>query len=141
MRTHLTDDDLIRMLYGVEPQSGHLAECEGCRARWDRLAVRRKELLESRPEVPVDLLARQREAIRDRVLGRSRSGFPSRLAPALAAVGVVVLALVLSRPVPEPQPTRAANDGGLYTEIYSLVESPEPMAAEPIYGLFDNNLR
>ncbi len=139
MRTHLTDDDLLRMLYGLEPQSGHLDECPACRTRWEKLSVRRGELLERRAELPADLLARQREAIRERIQARSESGFFPRLAPALATVGVVVLALVLSRPSPEPQPTRAANGGGLYTEIYSLVESPEPLAAEPIYGLFDND--
>ncbi len=139
MRKHLSDEKLIDMLYGLGPDGGHLQDCEWCRARWDRLAVRRKQLLQSRPELPADLLVRQREAIRERIQARSESGFASRLAPALATLCLVVVALVLSRPAPEPQPTRAANDSGLYTEIYSLVESPEPLAAEPIYGLFDND--
>ena len=59
-------------------------------------------------------------------------------APALAAVSLVVLGVLLSEPVPPPQPTLASNDAQFYTEIYSLVENTEPEAMAPIYGLFED---
>jgi hypothetical protein len=54
-----------------------------------------------------------------------------------AALGVLVLALVLSRPAPKPEPSMAANDSQFFTEVYTIVEASEPAAAAPIRGLFE----
>ena len=137
MGKHLSDEDLINRLYELGREDSHLDECEECRARWLELLARRQRLLVT-PQVPAELLAGQRRSIYQR-LETERSGFgPIRFAPAVAAVSVVVLGVLLSRPVPAPQPTLAVNDAHFFTEIYSLVESTEPEAVAPIYGLFED---
>jgi len=137
MSRHWSDEDLINRLYGIGRGDSHLEKCEECRARWLRVCERRGVMLEKSPEVPPELLVAQREAVQRRV-ARGGRGWSLPLTPALAALAVIVLALVLFRPVPAPAPTLASNDGDFFTEIYSMVESPEPLAAEPINGLFEN---
>lgn len=142
MSMHWSDEDLINCLYGIGPENDHLTECEDCRARWLQMQARRQEVV--RPvEVSPALLGVQREAIRNRLTGRSgwRSGL--RLVPAFAALAVVLLGVMLSRPAPEP-PTIARNfsqnqaeSDEFFTEVYSMVESPEPWATEAMYGLFE----
>ncbi len=134
MLKHWSDDDLINHLYGIGPEEAHLEECEACRARWLALQTQRRQILEE-PGPADDFLAAQRRRIYER-LEEPEHGWPFRLAPALAALAVVVLGVVLSRPSPPPQPTLALNET-FYTEIYSMVESPEPAAVEPIYALFE----
>lgn len=134
MLKHWSDEDLIDRLYDAGREDPHLDECEGCRARWLELLERRQQMLEE-PDVPADFLAAQRREIYQR-LDSAEHAWPFRLAPALAAMAAVVLGIVLSLPAPPPQPTLALNDT-FYTEIYSMVESPEPAAAEPIYALFE----
>jgi hypothetical protein len=51
----------------------------------------------------------------------------------------VVLGLLLSKPEPPPQPTLASADSEFFSEIYTMVESPEPWVAEPMYGLFEDD--
>lgn len=136
MNKHWSDEDLIDRLYGIGPADGHLQECGDCRQRW--LAVqRRREASRVSAEVPVALLAAQRARILERMEGGLSRPWGIRLTPALATLGVLVLGLVLSRPDPAPAPSLASNDSQFFTEIYAMVDSTGPMAADPIYGLFE----
>jgi hypothetical protein len=136
MHRHLTDEELIERLYGLG-ETPPPASCETCRRRWEGLLERRRRYLGSVAELPEAWLADQRRRIYARI-ERAETGFWGvRPAGVLAALGVVAFGLVLSLPAPEPQPTRAANDSQFFTEIYSLVESPEPRAAAPIHSLFE----
>lgn len=135
MSRHLSDDDLINLLYEVEEPESHMAECHGCRARWERLLAKRESLLTD-PIVSEELLAQQRRAIYQRLEEGSGWGWAFR--PAGVALCVLLLAVLLSRPDPAPPPTTVAtNDSQLFGEIYSMVESSEPSPVRPIYGLFE----
>ena len=137
MRKHYSDEELIDRLYGVGREDSHIEECEWCRERWLQLQGQRHTVLEQPAEVPVELLAAQRKKIRERLEGRPVDGWRFHFAPVAAALSVIVLGLMLSKPAPPPPPTLASNDSGLYTEIYSMVESSEPLVAQPIDALFE----
>lgn len=137
MSKHFSDEDLINRLYEVGREDSHLDKCEDCRLRWLRLLERRQQV-PAPPEVSEELLAAQRRSVYQR-LETGRGGlWILQPAPALAAVSLVVLGVLLSGPVPPPQPTLASNDAQFYTEIYSLVENTEPEVMAPIYGLFED---
>ncbi|MCP5110621.1 MAG: hypothetical protein GY953_07280 [bacterium] len=138
MAKHLSNEDLINRLYEVgDGDDAHLRECRHCSARWEQLLARRKAVLAA-PELPQEMLAAQRREIYRRLDEGHHVGlWPLRFAPALAALSVVVLGVMLSGPTPEP-PVYAVNDSEFYTEIYSMVEGTEPDAIAPIYGLFED---
>lgn len=135
MHRHLSDEELIERLYGLGEDPP--ASCESCRRRWEMLLERRRQVLLAVPELSDAWLAEQRRKIYARLEDARTASWLIRPAAALATLAVMVLGLVLSLPSPEPQPTLAANDSQFFTEIYSLVESPEPRAAAPIYSLFE----
>ena len=137
MSTHFSDEELVDRLYGIGRTDTHLEECERCRQRWLRLQARRRELLMA-PEIPADFLAAQRRRVYQRLEQDRDGGWAHRFTPAFAALVVIALGVVLSRPAPSPQPTLAFNGSDFYTEIYSMVNSTEPLAAEPIHGLFED---
>jgi hypothetical protein len=140
MSKHWSNEDLINRLYGIGPDDSHLHECEECRVRWLQVQASRSIVLQE-PRVAPDFLVRQREAIEHRLNSEQSHSWGFRLAPAMAALGVVVLGLVLSQPTPAPQPTLASvsPDSEFYTEIYAMVESSEPWVAESMYGLFEED--
>jgi anti-sigma factor RsiW len=131
---HWNDDDFVDRLYGVGPYDAHLAECPECAQRWRRLIERRERVLEP-PNVPEALLASQRREIQRRLDGPGKRLRRLTFAAAGATAGVVMLAVLLYRPAPAPVP--ASPDSELYTEVYSLVQSDEPQAVEPIRALFE----
>jgi len=133
---HWTDDQLIGRLYGVGPDDGHLERCEECAGRWRALEVSRALLLEPAP-APDEFLAGQRRAIYGRLehgAGR-RFGWLKLATAAAATAAVVVLAVVLYRPAPAPR--SGLSDAELYAEVYSLVQSDEPLAIQPIHAIFE----
>jgi hypothetical protein len=134
MSEHWDDDALIRRLYGIGPQDGHLDECLECAQRWEAMSAVRKGVLEP-PRTPEVLLAAQRRAIYDRL-----EQPPIRLAlvPAALATAALVLAAVLLHK-PAPQNYQAQSDAALMADVYSLVQSDEPRAVEPIHALFEAN--
>lgn len=137
MSTHWSDEDLINKLYGIGREDSHLSECAACGARWNAIEARRQELTVE-PEISASFLAAQRRQIHERLEDRSGFGWHLPFAPAMAVMCVVVLGVMLSGPAPSPPPTTMATNGlsdsEFYTEIYSLVENPEPWAAEPVCG-------
>jgi hypothetical protein len=140
MNQHFSDADLIDRLYEVGRADAHLDECEACRERWLAIQSRRARLRVD-PDVPAALLARQREAVEERLGGATRRRWQFGLAPA-AALSMAVLGILLWRPAAPPRVELTANETRLpaadfYSEIYTMVESPAPWAAEPIEALFE----
>ena len=137
MRKHLSDDDLLDLLYEIREGDPHLRECRECGTRWEKLLERRRLVLAGSVTAE-DLLARQRHLVLQQLGERPGWGWSLRPAAALGTVGLMLLAIVLSRPQPAPRLTAmAGNDSQLFQEIYSIVEVSEPSPVAPIYGLFE----
>ena len=137
MHKHLSEDELIELLYGLGPEASLLESCESCRHRWQSLLERRKQFLAGVPQPPEAFLAEQRRSIYRKIEAQRPAEWRLQPAAALATVAVLVLGLLLSLPAPERQPTRASNDSQFFTEVYALVESAEPLAAGPISALLE----
>ena len=132
---HWDDDELIGHLYGVGPGDGHLEECPECARRWQTLLSVRQRVMEPPPESE-HFLADQRRRIHGR-LGTSRPKWLPIAPAAIAAAAVIVLAVVLYRPGPAPAPEPGISDSELYADVYSMVQSDEPQAVEPMHALFE----
>jgi len=132
---HWTDDELIGRIYGLGPGDGHLAECEECAGRWRALQAARRLVLDP-PPAPEEFLAGQRRAIHGRLEHPVWRPAWLQLAPAaVATAAVVVLAVVLHRPAPAPEP--GLSDAELFAEVYSMVQSDESLAVQPIRAMFE----
>ena len=145
-QSHLTDDDLIRRLYGIGEEDDHLAACAECSDRWLAIqsVIRSARADAPRPpEISGRKLAVQRQQILAR-LGQPLALWRTwRWVPAAAAASLLATALFLSRPTtsetPAPPATVASNpeaDAQLFTDVYSMEQDVEPRAAAPIRGLF-----
>ncbi len=132
---HWSDEELIARLYGSEPEGGHLEECEGCGRRWRALLAARERFL-AEPELPAGFLARQRVQIYEVLDQRAQPWWRRAWAPVTAAAVMVLLALLIVRPAPMPQPRMASSEAQVFAEVYALVES-EPEAVTPMYALFE----
>ena len=146
---HLSDDELIAMLYGLGdiPQAErHMAVCPECDERWDAmhraLGMARRESARA-AEIPALKLAIQRQEILDRVQ-KSSSGSPAwRWVPAATAASLLAAAMFLHQRSSVPQPAAPApaavsaeSDAQLFTDVYSMEQDVEPRAAAPIRALF-----
>jgi hypothetical protein len=137
---HWKDDELLAHLYGAGPDGGHLDACSDCARRWEALRARRGRLLSESPAVSESLLAAQRSAVRARLLAQQPRSLRLEFAPTLAtAVLLALVCLMVFQRQPEPRPTAAAVavDAGLFDDVFTLVESPEPQAVEPVRSLFE----
>lgn len=134
---HWADDELVARLYGLGPEDGHLETCEECARRWSAIKQVRAAVLSSSPEISESVLACQRHAVLERAQRRDHGSWAFSLTPALGALAVVLVAVLLSRPVPPPQPSMASSEPQLFTEVYAEIQAPEPLAVTPIYGLFE----
>jgi anti-sigma factor RsiW len=134
---HWSDDELIGHLYGVGPEDGHLEQCQECAQRWQVLVGVRQQALKA-PPMSEELLAGQRQAIYGRLAASSpKRGWLPFAPAAIAAAAVILLAVVLYRPVPTPAPGLGIPDAELYADVYSIVQSNEPLAVEPMHALFE----
>jgi hypothetical protein len=133
---HWDDQELIERLYGLGPEDGHLDECEHCVGRLSALVSARAQVLAT-PSVSEELMTRQRLAIRRSLEtpGVRRGWLPYVSATATAAV--LLAAVLLYRPAPGPEPSGLPSDAEIFAEAYSLARSSEPLAAEPIRALFE----
>ena len=89
------------------------------------------------PALPEEFVAGQRRAVYRRLGSPKRSRALLPFASAMATAGVVLLAVLLYRPAPAPQSAVVSSDAELFAEVYSMVQSSEPKAAEPIHALFE----
>jgi anti-sigma factor RsiW len=130
---HWDDRELIERLYGVGPEDGHLDECDRCAGRWSALVSARDQVL-APPSISEELMARQRLAIRQSLenAGVQRGWLPYAWATATAAV--LLAAVLLYRPAPAPEPL---SDRQFFSDVYSMARSSEPLAAEPMHALFE----
>jgi predicted anti-sigma-YlaC factor YlaD len=136
---HLTTDELVDRLYGIA-EAGHLENCAECAQRFDQLRERRAMVTEPGPE-PVELLAAQRRSIHARMEERPRAGM--KWVPALAA-GLCLVAVGVATYHPKQNvPSQAAkaeiDDTQLFSDVYSMEQSMEPIAAKPIHALFEQD--
>jgi hypothetical protein len=143
---HLSDDELIGMLYGVGDRQGHLADCSECEERWDAmlraLGMARSASAKS-TEISGHRLAVQRQQILERLEQPSPVSLGWRWVPVATVASLLAAALFLyQRPdVPQPvQPAPAAAsaeaDAQLFTDVYSMDQDLEPRAVAPIRALF-----
>ena len=142
---HLSDDELIGLLYGLGDAEGHLAGCPECGERWSemhRALGRTRVETAAATEISIRKLAVQRQEILER-LERPYSGPAAwRWVPAAAAASLLAAGLMIYRPssVLHPAPVapavNAEPDAQLFTDVYSMEQDVEPRAAAPIRALF-----
>ena len=134
MKKHLTTDELIDGLYGVGGLE-HLDECDECSVKFRELGDRRA--LAAEPvSMPYEFLAAQRRNVYARMGERPASR--AKWLPALAAaVCLVVVGVVANHPAQSPKPEVA--DAQLFSDVYSIEQTMEPIAAQPIDALFDQD--
>ena len=130
---HWSDEELIHRMYGVgqeeEARVSHLQECQECSAKWLALEQRRGLFVESAQTVTLRL-------------EEARRPWLWRMAPAGATALLLLFALVLHRPAPQPVPQEIAayqqiSDEQLFSEIASMVDETAPRVAKPMQGLFE----
>jgi hypothetical protein len=136
MSRHWSDDELIARLYGVGPEDGHLDGCAKCADRLRTLTAARARIVQP-PAVPEEFVAGQRRAVYQRLGSRERSRALLPYASAMATAALIFLGVLLYRPAPAPQPALVFSDAELFSEVYSMAQSSEPKAAEPIHALFE----
>jgi len=138
MNKHLTTDELVNRLYGVE-EAGHLAECAECTARL-RQFNQRRALVAEPPAASDEFLAAQRRSVHARMEER-----PQRMkwVPALAAAACLVAVGVVTTYHPAPVAPQIAkpeiDEAQLFSDVYSMEQSMEPLAAQPIHAIFEQD--
>jgi len=147
MTPHLSDDELIRRLYGIGEEDDHLAACSECSDRWLAIQNVIRSARADQPRTP-EMNGRKLAVQRQQILARLNQPLTGSLIrrwapPAAAAASLLAAALFLSRetsPVtPPPAATAVVNaeaDAQLFTDVYSMEQDVEPRAAAPIRGLF-----
>ncbi len=134
---HWSEQNFIDHLYGIGPDDGHLDVCADCRGQWTQLQLRREPVLEQ-PEVPSEILAKQRRNIY-RQLGRNTDRAKGMM-PAFAAVLLLLLGFFFMRPGSTPSsPSAPVTDAELFSDIYALEQTSEPGVAKPMRALFEEN--
>ena len=139
MKKHLTTDELVDRLYGVGGDAyvdAHFAECEECSGRFRVLGECRAMVAEAKP-VSYDFLAAQRRNIYARMGERPQARM--KWLPALAAGGCLVVVGVLAPYHRAQVATPEVADAQLFTDVYSIEQTMEPIAAQPIDALFDQD--
>lgn len=142
--SHLSDEDLIRRLYGIGEEDDHLAACSECSDRWLAIQNIIRSARAEQPRAP-EMTGRTLAVQRQQILARVNQPVPGSLVwrwipPAAAAASLLAAALFFSHPTPPPPAAAAAvnadADAQLFTDVYSMEQDVEPRAAAPIRGLF-----
>jgi len=133
MNEHLDDDQLLDQLYGLA-ESAHLENCSSCARRWMEMRDRRARMAIPE-EMPREFLAAQRRAIYSRLGEQPRKQM--RWVPAMAAACLLVVGVLFYRPAPASH--QDSGDVQLFSDVYSIEQSTEPLAAAPIHALFEDN--
>jgi hypothetical protein len=131
-------DQLYGLVSGEYFSGGHLNECAACSARLEELRERRAMAAESVP-VAHDFLAAQRRNIYARMGEHPHPRM--KWVPALAAACLVVAGVSTWRPstqVAKPE-ILTERDAQLFSDVYSMEQSMEPLAAKPIHAIFEQD--
>lgn len=138
MKNHLTTDELVSLLYGVGAE-GHLDECRECAERLAELRERKAMAAAEAEPASHEFLAAQRRNIYARMGEQPQARM--KWVPALAAAACLVVVGVVSR-----HPARPAQavkpvvvDTQVFADVYSMEQSMEPIAAQPIDALFEQD--
>jgi len=137
MNGHLTSDDLLNRLYGVGGDDAHLESCAECARRWSDLRARRERFLgrAAAGEEASEFFAAQRSRIRLRLEREPRPRTAWVPAGIAAAACLLAVGLFVHRPAASPRAETA--DAQLFSDVYSMEQSEEPLAAAPIHALFE----
>jgi len=131
---HLSTDELVNLVYGVGADR-HLDDCRDCSERFENLRERRAMAAESLP-VSHEFLAAQRRNIYARMGERPQARM--KWVPAMAAAACLIAVGVFSyHPAQAVKPE--VVDVQLFAEVYSMEQSMEPVAAQPIHALFESD--
>jgi hypothetical protein len=131
---HLTNDELLNLVYGVGAEE-HVDECRDCAERFEELRERRAMAAESLP-VSHEFMAAQRRNIYARMGERPQP--PLKWLPAMAAAACLIAVGVFSyHPAQSVKPE--VVDAQLFADVYSMEQSMEPIAAQPIHALFEQD--
>ncbi|MGA3186685.1 MAG: hypothetical protein ABSF22_06195 [Bryobacteraceae bacterium] len=137
---HLTTDELVDRLYSIET-AGHLDHCAECAERFRQLRERREMAAQPQAESN-EFLAAQRRNIYARMGERQQTRM--KWVPALAAAAcLVAVGVVAHQPSPVASQSQVvrpeADDTQLFSDVYSMEQSMEPIAAQPIHELFEQD--
>jgi len=139
MNRHWTLDELTDHMYGIRDANEHLGSCRECAERLTELN-RRRAALATEPDITKRELAAQRSAVIERAMHPSRRFLRWAPVPALtAAAGLLAVALFVHHSpqvAPQADETAVAGEAQLFSDIYNIEESAEPLAAAPIHELF-----
>jgi hypothetical protein len=139
MNKHLTTDELVERLYGVDSgiahNETHLDDCAECAERFRELSERRALAAEP-PPASYEFLAAQRRSIYARMGERPQARM--KWVPALAAaVCLLAAGVFVNRPAQVAKPE--IDDAQLFSDVYSMEQSMEPLAAKPIHAVFEQD--
>ena len=145
MSDHLSKDEMIQRLYGLDTGASHLADCPECLSHYQALEARKADITRVE-EIPNELLAQQRRAVYSRMGERPRSfhayvyqWVPALATAALLAVGVYVYQPVTDAPKIVPVTQAEVGDAQLFSEAVTIEQTLEPRAVAPIRGLFQGS--
>jgi hypothetical protein len=132
MNQHLSADQLIDRMYGLDTPDH---DCPQCAERLQQLLAMRASAAEA-PVAPNDFLAAQRRNVYARMGEQPRARM--KWLPALAAAACLITAGIFTLR-PEAQVAKPEiDDAQLFTDVYSMEQSMEPIAAKPIHAIFED---
>jgi hypothetical protein len=134
---HWTDEELLLMLFDVKERDERLDACPVCTRRLEVMRSR----YGSRPSIAADVSAERLALQRAAVLGRleNKGKFHRILAPALASLFVLVIAvlLVFKPNAPSPPATESVLADVELEDAFQMSLSFEPEAIGPVQSLFE----
>jgi len=135
MNKHLTAEELIDEIYELEKHE-HVETCAECSERMKALLALRASATGPVPASD-EFLAAQRRNIYAR-MGEQPQG-RMKWVPALAAAACLIAVSVVVYHPEAQAPKPEIDDAQLFSDVYSMEQSMEPMAAKPIQAIFDQD--
>jgi hypothetical protein len=141
--SHLSEDEMIALLYGLHDTEDHVASCAECGERLRAMGKARLATVDP-PLINGRRLAVQRLRILERLEHPSSGLLAWRWVPVATAASLLAAAMFVhyQRPgvphaaPPAPAAVNAETDSELFTDVYSMEQDVEPRAAAPIRALF-----
>jgi hypothetical protein len=135
MNKHLTADELVDLVYGIGERE-HVERCVECSARLEAVLAFRASATGATP-VSTEFLAAQRRNIYARMGERPQGGM--KWVPALAAAACLIAVSVFVYHPEAQAPKPEIDEAQLFSDVYSMEQSTEPVAAKPIGAIFDQD--